>query len=60
MHPGGPYPGHAVEHVYETKDHYDLGLTVRWRRTTSYGSDVIRRSTTEPYTVNEIRSVLLG
>jgi hypothetical protein len=59
-HPGRPYPAHAVEHVYETKDFYELGLTVRWRRVTRYGADMVSRSKSEPYTVNEIRSVLLG
>ncbi len=58
--PGGPHPDHPAEHVYETKGDYDQRLTVTWRATTSAGTTTLTRTTTEPYHVFEIRSVLTG
>lgn len=58
--PGGPHPDHPAEHVYESKGDYDQRLTVRWQATTSAGAGTLTRSTTVPYHVFEIRSVLTG
>lgn len=56
--PGGPHPDNPADHVYETKGDYQMSLTVAWRATTTYGSAALTRTTTQPYTVFEIRSVL--
>ncbi|HVL99058.1 MAG TPA: hypothetical protein VM324_07185, partial [Egibacteraceae bacterium] len=58
--PGGPHPDNPAEHVYETKGDYEMSLTVTWRMSTNFGSTEVRRTTTVPYHVIEIRSVLTG
>lgn len=57
--PGGPHPGQVATHLYETTSDYTLGLDVTWVLDTNYGSGSVIRSTTTPYPVIEIRSVLL-
>lgn len=58
--PGGPHPDHPVEHVYETKGDYELGLSVVWRQTTSHGTTETVARHSELYHVFEVRSVLTG
>lgn len=62
--PGGPYPNNPVTHVYNTKnapdEYYTLTLTVWWQRVTNYGADEQPVTSSEPYHVTEVRSVLSG
>lgn len=57
--PGGPHPEQAVTHLYETRADHTLVLDVTWSLDTNYGSGSVIRSSTTPYQVIEVRSVLL-
>lgn len=57
---GGPHPDNPVTHLYETKNPlYVLQLDVRWQLVTNYGSARVTATAMEPYTVIEVRSVLV-
>ena len=57
---GGPHPANPVTHLYETANpRYVLRLDVRWQLVTNYGSAHVTTTTMQPYTVIEVRSVLV-
>lgn len=57
--PGGPHPAQAASHMYDTTGAYSLSLDVAWTLETNYGSGGLLRSTSSPFRVIEVRSVLL-